>query len=143
MNNILNETINPILLATPYYLNIYIGCFLWTIGNLGCIGNMIVYQSPLFRHQAYAIYLFGASICDFHYFNFVLVTRILQKGFRISLMNRYLVICKARQFCTIWGNVVSCNLYSLAIADRLLSTQRSMSKSIFTGLNLVSYFFNQ
>jgi len=127
MNNTTN-TISYSLLLAPYELNIYFGSFLWITGNLGCIGNMMVFGSREFRKRAYAIYLFAAAIADFHYFNFVLLTRILQNGFQISLMNRYIIVCKLRQFSTIWGNVVGLTLFSFATIDRLLSTQRSNSK---------------
>jgi hypothetical protein len=121
-------SISNALLMAPYQLNIWFGSFLWIMGNLGCMGNMIVFRSRSFRKRAYAIYLFSAAISDFHYFNFVLLTRVLQKGFQIPLMTRYITICKLRQFSTEWGNVVSFTLFSFAIIDRLLSTQRLNSK---------------
>ncbi|UJR19422.1 hypothetical protein I4U23_022552 [Adineta vaga] len=124
MSNTSND-ISSILKAVPFHLNIWFGTFLWMIGNLGCLGNIIVFRSQAFRKRAYSIYLFSAAISDFHYFNFVLLTRILQKGFQISLMNQYIVICKLRQFSTVWGNVVSFSLFSFAVFDRLLSTNRS------------------
>ncbi|CAF4024450.1 unnamed protein product [Adineta steineri] len=108
----------------PYQLNIWLGLFLWTTGNIGCIGNMIVYGSRKSRKQAYSIYLFASAIADFHYFNFVLLTRIIQDGFGILLINRYTVVCKLRQFSTLWGNVVGFSLFSFATIDRLLSAQR-------------------
>jgi hypothetical protein len=129
MNNTTNS-ISYSLLIAPYQLNIWFGSFLWIIGNIGCIGNMIVFHSRTFRKRAYSIYLFYSAIADFHYFNFVLLTRILEKGFQILLMNRFTIICKLRQFSTIWGNVVSFTLFSFAMIDRLLSTQRSNSKFI-------------
>jgi len=116
------------LSIAPCYLNIYFGSFLWLMGNFGCIGNMMVFRSRAFRKRAYSIYLFAAAVADFHYFNFVLMTRILQKGFGISLMNQYLIICKLRQFSTVWGNVVGFSLFTFATLDRLLSTQRANSK---------------
>ncbi len=126
--NTTTNTISDALLAAPYQLNIWFGSFLWITGNLGCIGNMIVFRSRSFRGRACSIYLFSATVADFHYFNFVLITRILQQGFRIPLMTGYTVICKLREFSTIWGNVVGFCLFSLATIDRLLSTQRSNSK---------------
>jgi len=127
MNNT-TTSISYSLLIAPYQLNIWFGSFLWITGNLGCFGNMIIFRSETFRKRAYSIYLFAAAVGDFHYFNFVLLTRILQYGFQISLMNRYTVICKLREFSTIWGNVVTFTLFSFATIDRLLSTQRSNSK---------------
>ncbi|CAF1255776.1 unnamed protein product [Adineta ricciae] len=125
MNNLTVDSIRDSLTTASYQLNIWLGLLLWTIGNIGCIGNMLVYGSAKSRQQAYAIYLFASAIADFHYFNFVLLTRILQNGFTIILTNRYSIICKLRQFSTIWGNVVGFSLFSLATIDRLLSTHRS------------------
>ncbi|CAF1259419.1 unnamed protein product [Rotaria sordida] len=123
--NTTTNSISETLLAAPYQLNIWFGSCLWIIGNLGCIGNMMVFRSRSFRKRAYSIYLFSAAVADFHYFNFVLLTRIIQNGFRFSLMNRFIIICKLRQFSTIWGNVVGFSLFAFAIIDRFLSTQRS------------------
>lgn len=128
MMNSSTEWINPSLLNAPYQLNIWLGCFLWIMGNIGCVGNILVFRSRKIRKRAYSIYLLASAVADFHYFNFVLLTRILQKGFQISLVNRYIVMCKLRQFSTIWGNVVGFSLFTFATIDRLLSTQRSNSK---------------
>ncbi|CAF3303927.1 unnamed protein product [Rotaria socialis] len=118
MNNT-SSSISSALMAAPYQLNIWFGIFLWVTGNLGSIGNMLVFRSPTFRN------LFSEAICDFFYFYFVLTTRILQKGFQVHVTTRYDVICKLRQFFSVWGNQVSFTLFSLATIDRLLSTQRA------------------
>jgi hypothetical protein len=128
MSNTTVTTINSALLAAPYQLNIWFGSFLWIMGNIGCIGNIIVFRSKRFRKRASSIYLFSAAIADFHYFNFVLLTRVIQNGFQIPLMNQFTILCKLRQFSTIWGNVVGFSLFIFAIIDRLLSTQRSNGK---------------
>ena len=122
------STIDSALLAAPFQLNIWFGSFLWVTGNIGCLGNLLVFSSRTFRKRAYSIYLFFAALSDLVYFNFVLVTRILQRGYRIQLVTAFLSICKLRQFYTVWGNVFSFSLYSLATLDRLLSTERSNSK---------------
>lgn len=127
MNNT-TERINSSLLIAPFQLNIWLGCFLWIMGNIGCLGNILVFRSRKIRKRAYSIYLLASAFADFHYFNFVLLTRILQKGFQISLVNRYVLVCKLRQFSTIWGNVVGFSLFTFATVDRLLSTQRSNCK---------------
>ncbi|CAF0968649.1 unnamed protein product [Rotaria sp. Silwood1] len=119
------SSIDNTLSTTSYQLNIWFGSFLWIAGNLGCIGNMIVFCSQSFRKRAYSIYLFAAAVANLHYFNFVLLTRIIQNGFQFPIMNRFIIICKLRQFSTIWGNVVSYSLFAFAILDRVLSTQRS------------------
>ncbi len=120
--------IDASLLAAPYELNMWFGLFLWVTGNFGCIGNMIVFRSRAFRDRAYSIYLFSEAISDCLYFNFVLLTRVLQKGFQIPIMTRYSVTCKFRQFVSVWGNQVSFTCFSFATIDRLLSAQRSNSK---------------
>ena len=127
MNNT-TSSISYSLLLAPDQLNIWFGCFLWITGNIGCIGNIVVFRSRTLRKRAYSIYLFAAALADFHYFNFVLITRILQKGFRVSLIDRFTTICKLRQFSTVWGNVVGFSLFSFATIDRLLSAQRSNSE---------------
>ncbi|UJR20424.1 hypothetical protein I4U23_023555 [Adineta vaga] len=117
-------TVSDSLKAAPYQLNIWFGTFLWVAGNLGCLGNIIVFCSRTFRKRAYSIYLFSQAMSDFLYFNFVLITRVLQKGFQIPITGRYDLICKFRQFVSVWGNQVSFTLFALATIDRLLSTQR-------------------
>ncbi|CAF3346475.1 unnamed protein product [Rotaria socialis] len=82
MNNT-SSSISSALMAAPYQLNIWFGIFLWVTGNLGSIGNMLVFRSPTFRN------LFSEAICDFFYFYFVLTTRILQKGFQVHVTTRY------------------------------------------------------
>ena len=128
MNSSNGSGIDSALLAAPFQLNIWLGTFLWATGNVGCLGNLLVFSSRTFRKRAYSIYLFFAALSDLIYFNFVLVTRILQRGYRIPIVTVYLSICKLRQFYTVWGNVFSFTLYSLATLDRLLSTERSNSK---------------
>ncbi|CAF2497987.1 unnamed protein product [Rotaria sp. Silwood2] len=113
------------LLAAPYQLNIWFGSFLWIAGNISSIGNMMVFCSRSFRNRAYSIYLLSKSMTDFVYFNFVLLTRILEKGFGIPINNRYDIMCKFRQFVSLWCNQVSFTLFAFATVDRLLSTQRS------------------
>jgi hypothetical protein len=128
MNNTTIDDVNPVLHSMPYQLNIWLGLILWFTGNIGCVGNIIVFRSQSFRHRAYSIYLFWAAMCDIYYFNYVLLTRILAKGFGISLMNYFTTMCKVREFSSIWGNVVSFSLFTLATVDRLLSAQRSTGK---------------
>lgn len=127
MNNTLNS-ISSALLAAPFQLNIYFGGFLWITGNIGCMGNIIVFRSRTFRKRAYSIYLMTEALSDFIYFNFVLMTRMLQKGYQIPVTARYDPMCKIRQFLSVWGNQISFTCFLFATIDRLMSTQRSNSK---------------
>ncbi|CAF0857130.1 unnamed protein product [Adineta steineri] len=115
--NTSSDNISNILLVVPYQLNIWFGSFLWITGNIGCIGSMIVFRSE----------------------KFLLLTRILQKDFQISLINHYIIICKLRQFSTLWGNVVSFSLFSFAIIDRFLSTHRSYTYRQWSNRIYIAY----
>ena len=124
----LTTTVSPTLKELPFQLNIYMGIFLWVMGNFGSIGNILVFSSLPFRKRAYSIYLIAEASSNFLYFNFVLMTRILEKGFRISLRKQFDPICKTRQFVSFWGNQISFNFFAFAAADRVLSTERSIGK---------------
>ncbi|UJR14406.1 hypothetical protein I4U23_001403 [Adineta vaga] len=124
MNTTINN-VSSILLAIPYQLNIYLGSFLWIAGNIGCIGNMIVFRSRTYFQRAYAIYLFFEAISSFFYFDFLLLTRVLQRGFQISITTHYDILCKLRQFDSVWNHVVSLTLFTFATTDRILSLQYS------------------
>ncbi|CAF2736537.1 unnamed protein product [Rotaria sp. Silwood2] len=100
MMNTTSNSIDSAVLAAPYQLNMWLGLFIWV----------------------------AEAMSDFIYFDFVLITRILQKGFQIPITTRYDVLCKLRQFVSVWGNQVSFTLFSFATIDRLLSAQRSNSK---------------
>ncbi|CAF2958125.1 unnamed protein product [Rotaria sp. Silwood2] len=119
------SSVNSALLAAPYQLNMWLGLFIWVAGNLGSIGNMIVFSSRTFRNRAYSVYLLSEAMSDFIYFDFLLLTRVLQKGFQIPITTRYDVLCKLRQFVSVWSHQVSFTLFSFATIDRLLSAQRS------------------
>ncbi|CAF0861689.1 unnamed protein product [Rotaria sp. Silwood1] len=123
--NTTSSSVSSALLAAPYQLNMWLGLFIWGAGNLGSIGNMIVFSSRTFRKRAYSVYLLSEAMSDFIYFDFLLLTRVLQKGFQIPITTRYDVLCKLRQFVSVWSHQVSFNLFSFATIDRLLSAQRS------------------
>ena len=128
---VMNDTASSyssVLTAVSYQLNIYFGSFLLVAGNLGCMGNIIVFRSQAFHERAYSIYLVSEAMSDFIYFNFVLAIRVLQKGFQIPILTRYDILCKFRQFLTDWSNQVSFSFFAFATIDRLLSTQRENSE---------------
>lgn len=128
MNNTTSSNISSILLAVPAQLSISFGLFLFVAGNIGCIGNMIVFSSPVFRKRAYAVYLRSEAMSNVIYFNFLLLTRILQNGFQIAITTRYDIFCKLRLFDSLWNPLVSLSMFSFATIDRILSLQRSNSE---------------
>ncbi len=120
--------INPALLRTPFELNIWLGLFILVTGNISTIGNFLVFSSRTFRARACSIYLIAESVCTFVYFNYVLVTRVIQKGFQCPIIDRYDVICKVREFLSEYTHQVAFTLFALATVDRILSAHRSASK---------------
>lgn len=120
-----------ILTTMPYLVNIWIGTFLVVMGNIGCVGNIIVFHSATFRKQAYTVYLFAETISDFFVINLVLLTRMIEKGYGIPVYTtRYEYICKIRQMSSYYFVLTSFTLFTFATLDRILSTQRSNCKCI-------------
>ncbi|CAF3886752.1 unnamed protein product [Rotaria sp. Silwood1] len=87
--NSTSSSISRDLLAAPYQLNIWIGSFFCVMGNLGCFGNLIVFSSFEFRKRAYTIYFLMEAASNIIYFDFLLLTRVLQRGFQVSITTRY------------------------------------------------------
>ncbi|UJR18160.1 hypothetical protein I4U23_005060 [Adineta vaga] len=115
-----------ILTVMPYLINIWIGTFLVIMRNIGCIGNIIVFQSSTFRKQAYTVYLFAETISDCFVINLVLLTRVIEKAYGIPVYTtRYEYICKIRQMSSYYFVLTSFTFFTLATLDRILSTQRS------------------
>ena len=121
-------TVSNTLLALPSGLNIYVGLSLWLAGSIGCLGNMLVFSSRQLRDRTYAIYLLAEALSDIVYFNFLLLTRILQRGFLIPITTRFDALCKIRQFDSVWNHLVSLSFFSLAMIDRILALQRDNSE---------------
>lgn len=126
-NDIIDKLIETLNITTVYVI-ICGGIFILIAGNVGCIGNMIVFRSPAYRRQACFIYLFWETVASFFILNCILVTRILESGFKISLMDAFDPICKIREFISLFMYQNENTLFLFATLDRILSTQRSMSK---------------
>lgn len=121
-----SDSISAGLLIAPYQLNIWFGLFIFITDNISSIGNFIIFNSRAFRNRACSVYLIAESVFSFIYFNYVLVTRIIQKGFQLPIINRYDVICKIREFLSEYTHQVAFTLFIFATIDRLLSTHRSI-----------------
>ncbi|CAF3133072.1 unnamed protein product [Rotaria socialis] len=120
-----SSNVSSDLLIAPAQLNIYLGLLIYITGFIGSIGNLIVYRSRSLRIRACSIYLFWEALVDLIYLNSVLLTRILQKGFGISITSHSDVLCKIRQFASSYGNQLVVTFLALATLDRILLAQRS------------------
>jgi hypothetical protein len=132
MSNTTTSDINDSLENTLETITIYVmicgGIFILIAGNIGCIGNIIVFRSQAYRRQACFIYLFWETIASFFILNCILLTRILESGFKISLMDAFDPICRIREFISLFMYQNENTLFLFATLDRILSAQRSMSK---------------
>ncbi|CAF0979581.1 unnamed protein product [Adineta steineri] len=139
MNITITKSVSNGILIAPYQLNIWLGCFILITGNISTIGNIIIFSSRSFRNRACTIYLLAEAFVLIFFFNFVLLTRTLQKGFQIPLLNRYDVICRLRYFASQYTNLLAINLFIFASLDRLLSTHRSPAFRKWSGQINLAY----
>ena len=123
-----SNTMSNGLLIAPVQLNIYFGLFIYVTGVIGSIGNIIIYRSRSLRNRACSVYLLWGSVVNLIYMNTVLLTRILMKGFKISITSRYDALCKIRQFASSYGNQLTFTFLALATLDRILLAHRSQGK---------------
>ncbi|CAF1077075.1 unnamed protein product [Adineta ricciae] len=134
-----STSISPALLQAPAQLNIYLGIFIFITGNISTIGNFLVFSSRLFRARACSNYLIVEPFFTLLYFNFVLVTRVIQKGFLLPIIDRYNSICKIRQFLSEYTHQVAFTLFALATIDRFLSTHHSNSYRVWSNRFSLTY----
>ncbi|CAF1538233.1 unnamed protein product [Adineta ricciae] len=109
------------------YTTICGGIFILVTGNLGCVGNILVFRSQTYRRQACFIYLFWETIASLFILNCILLTRILESGFHKSLMNASLTFCRIREFISLFMYQNENTLFLFATLDKILSAQRSIT----------------
>ena len=124
-----NETFVAHLSRIPSEINIFFGLFILVTGNISCIGNLIVFTCRKFRTRACSIYLINESMNSLIFLDFVLLTRILYRGFGIRIVANNSSICKIYQFTSEFTHQVAFTFFTLATIDRFLSTQRSHRKT--------------
>jgi hypothetical protein len=132
MNNATTNKIDSSLINLLESITVYVmtcgGIFILIVGNVGCIGNLIVFRSQAYRRQACFIYLFWETISSLFILNMILLTRILESGFKIPEMDAFDPICRIREFISLFMYQNENSLFLFATLDRILSAQRSMSK---------------
>ena len=132
MDNVTTSEMTSSLESTLESITIYVmicgGIFILIAGNIGCVGNVVVFRSQAYRRQACFVYLFWEIIASLFILDCILVTRILQSGFQISLMDASDVFCRIREFISLFMYQNENTLFLFATLDRILSAQRSMSK---------------
>lgn len=147
MNNTTTDDVNMNLIntlrSTTTYLMIYGGIFVLTTGNLGCLGNIVVFRSQAYRQLACFLYLFYQTIASVFILNIILITRIIESGFKIPVMDGYDVVCRIREFISLFMYQNENTLFLFASIDRILSIQRSNRKqSLLITISYQVFFFS-
>ena len=99
------------------------GLFICVVGNLGCVSNILFFRSQANRRQTCFIYLFWETIASLFILNCILLTRILERRFSISLVNESNAFCRIREFISMVMYQNENTLFSFATLDRLLSAR--------------------
>ncbi|CAF0848584.1 unnamed protein product [Adineta ricciae] len=139
MNKTTDRSVSNEIKTAPFELNIWLGCFILITGNISTFGNIIIFSSRAFRNRACTVYLLVEAIVLIFFFDLVLLTRTLQKGFRIPVLSRYDAICRLRYFASQYTNLLAISLFILATTDRYLSTHRSQVLRKWSGRTSLAY----
>ncbi|UJR38704.1 hypothetical protein I4U23_031370 [Adineta vaga] len=121
----MSNNLDNILKSVGLHVMIWGGIFILIAGNVGCIGSILVFRSQKYRKQACFIYLFWENIASLCILDCILLTRILESGFQISLMDASDVFCRIREFISLFMYQNENTLFLFATLDRILSAQRS------------------
>ncbi|CAF1321066.1 unnamed protein product [Adineta steineri] len=116
------------LIGLINYLNKTISQFglgiIWIVGNIGSIFTCIVFSQPAFHKSPCAMYFFASSFSQFFVFNFALLTRMLQFGYNIQIVNTVFWFCKIRYYLFYVFVAVSRYNIILASIDRYFASSR-------------------
>lgn len=119
MNNTIIDDNQLYWIALVHLLNKIISQYflilVWLAGNIGPIFTCIVFYQPTFRHSPCATYFIASSLSQICAFDFACTFRILQYGFDIPLVNRYLWFCKLRNY--IFYIVIAASRYNIIFAS--------------------------
>ena len=105
---------------------IYGGIFLFVIGVIGNLLNIIIFSTTREYRQTVSSFLFLVnSIDSLIHILFSLTLRILSVGFGIDLARKSLIICRMRSYFITTLTLISLSCSSLAAIDQFLFTSRS------------------
>ena len=118
----MNDTTINTLNIVAQHLNIRYGSFLLIIGNLGCLMNIFVFRSKSLHKTSFSVYFLATTCADFILLNFVLLTRILQNGFLLQIVQTNEFMCKLRGYLSSLTSSLSFSFFVLISIDRYFST---------------------
>ncbi|UJR18086.1 hypothetical protein I4U23_004986 [Adineta vaga] len=121
----ITSTFESTITSISIHIMTYGGIFLLVAGNIGCVGNILVFRSEAYRRQACFIYLFWETIASLFILDCILLTRILQNSFHIPLMSASEPFCRIREFISLFMYQNENTLFLYAALDRILCVQRS------------------
>jgi hypothetical protein len=118
----MSSTIVDALKLATNQSNIYGGFFVFSIGMIGNILNIIIFTSlKTFRETSAAFYMTVTSAVDIFQLVVGLLSRILITGYNIDPTATSSFICKARQFTVITTMLIIFTCMCLATIDQFLS----------------------
>jgi len=116
-----SEIVDSFKLAT-IYSSIYGGFFVFFIGMIGNILNIVIFTSlRTFRETTATFYMTVTSAVNIFQLVVGLLSRILITGYNIDPTTTSSFICKARQFTLITTMLIIFTCMSLATIDQFLS----------------------
>ena len=114
------------ILATMQLVQKYLYQFgslvLLSIGTIGCILNVMVFNQRSLRKNPCSVYFIAYNLANFVFIYSSLLPTTLNLGYGIDFSTRNIVICRVRLYITILSNVLSPLYLVLASIDRVLIT---------------------
>jgi len=107
-------------------ITIYVLTTILIFGNIGNIGNLIIFSQKLLRANVCSWYFIIFSIGNIITINFGCSTRIISLWTGYDLVRISIIFCKLRIYFTIFGLSLSRNFLSLISIDRWMITSRNV-----------------
>ena len=106
------------------YLTYTVLIGLFTIGNIGCIFNVIIFRCPYLKTSSCSRYFLASSFANAFQLNIGLASHILDLTFAIHPYHYSSILCKLRNYLINTAGFLSQTYLLLACIDRYLITTR-------------------
>ncbi len=95
---------------------------IWIIGNLGSTINCCIFLQSNLRKNPCVMYFLASSASQLFTFNFALFTRMLEFGYNVQAVNRFVWFCKIRYYLFYIFVAIPRYYIILATIDRYLTS---------------------
>jgi hypothetical protein len=117
-------------------LTLYAPCIILLFGNIGCLFNLLTFQTKELRKNSCGWYFLMSSITDLFLINFGLITKFSSDALGSNLYNTSRIYCKIRIFLTWTFPCISTCYLVLASLDRCLSTSENSRLRLFSRIRV-------